>query len=185
MASGIHRMMKKSLLRILITVVVIVTVTLFAGYLLPTAWKVERQVLIAAPPAAVFPYLNSLKKWREWTVWYAREPELATEYSGPDAGVGATSRWKSDDGRGAMMILESRPERRVDYQLLLGGGEIVVHGSLHLIPEDKASRVVWRAGGVSGGNPVERYLTWLFKFQTSRDFEQSLARLKERLERRD
>jgi uncharacterized protein YndB with AHSA1/START domain len=164
---------------------VIVVVLLFAGLLLPKDWQVERDIVIQTPPSAVFPYLNSLKKWREWTVWYAREPELATEYSGPDAGVGATSRWKSDDGRGAMMILESRPERRVDYQLLLDGGEFVMHGSLHLIPVDAATRVVWRAGGVGGDNPVERYMTLMFKFWIGRDFEQSLARLKERLEKRD
>jgi uncharacterized protein YndB with AHSA1/START domain len=172
----------RSLARILVTALVIVLLVLAAGLLLPKSWRVEREILIQAPPAQVFPYLNSLKKWRDWAVWYRKNPQMTTEYSGPDAGAGATSRWSDADGRGAMKILQSVTDRRIVYLVLFDGGEFELEGAITLTPEGGGTRVVWNAAGEAGNNPVNRYFALLLSRWIGEDFAQSLAQLKALLE---
>jgi uncharacterized protein YndB with AHSA1/START domain len=168
--------------RILVATAAFVLLLLAIGLLLPSAWQVERTVLIRAPAPAIFPYLNSLKQWREWTTWYRQHPDLTTEYSGPDAGVGATSRWSGEDGRGAMKIMQSERNRLVAYTLLLNGGEFRTDGSLTLMPEGGATRVLWRAAGEVGRNPASRYFALILAFRIGGDFADSLESLKQKLE---
>lgn len=168
--------------RILIAAMLILLAAFAAGLLLPRAWVVERTTVIAVPQAAVFAEINSLKRWRDWTVWYERYPNMPGEYSGPEAGVGATSRWVADDQRGAMKIMKSEPGRLVEYELLLDGGELRMDGTLVLAPEGAGTRVTWRTGGDAGFNPLRRYFALLMSYWIGRDFDASLARLKTRLE---
>jgi len=171
-------------LRILAATLALLLVPLAGAWLLPAEWQVERSVLIHAPAAKIFPHLNNLKRWREWTVWYARTPGMQVEYEGPDAGVGATSRWKDQDGRGALKIVRSDADRRVEYLLLLDGGRYEMNGLLLLVPEAEATRVTWRTSGVTAGSPLLRYVSLLMTVWLSRDFDASLARLKDQLEAR-
>ena len=160
------------------------------GYLLPGAWHAERSVLIRAPAPAVFAYLNNLKNWREWSVAHQQGPDMPMEYSGPDAGVGATSRWRDEHGRGVMKIMHSEASERIEYRVLFDGGESSVEGALILIPEAGAvqasagasTRVVWRAAGAAGGNPVQRYFGLLLGYKVGGDLETSLQRLKQKLD---
>jgi len=168
--------------RIALLVTGFVLLAVVAGFLLPTAWHVERSVVVAAPVAKVFPYLNSLRRWPEWTVWSVNEPGVQIEYSGPEAGVGATSRWRGRDGHGAIKIMHSDSDRRIEYQLLFDGGEFAMQGILLLVPGETGTTIVWRAGGSAGRNPVERYFALWVSRRVGRDFEDSLARLKSRLE---
>ena len=168
--------------RILIVVTLLLMAAIVAGFLLPAAWQVERSIVIQAPPAAVFPALNSLKRWRDWTVWFEREPDVQVEYSGPDSGVGATSRWRGRDGRGALKIMRSDSDRRVEYQLLFDGGEFAMDGVLLLAPEASGTRVTWRARGKVETNPFARYFALLLPHWLGRDFQASLENLRIRLE---
>lgn len=172
----------QSLKRILIATVAFVLLLLAIGFLLPSAWQVERTVVIRAPAPIIFPYLNSLKQWREWTVWYQQHPDMTTEYSGPDTGVGATSRWSGEDGRGVMKIMQSERNRLVAYTLLFNGGEFRTDGTLTLISEGEATRVVWNAVGEAGRNPADRYFALFLGFRIGADFADSLELLKQKLE---
>jgi len=168
--------------RILIATVVFVLLLLAIGFLLPSAWQVERTVVIRAPAPTVFPYLNSLKQWRAWTVWYQQHPDMQTEYSGPDAGVGATSRWNGEDGRGAMKIMQSERDRLVTYTLLFNGGEFRTDGTLTLMSEGEGTRVVWSATGEVGRSPMSRYFALFLGHRIGSDFADSLELLKQKLE---
>lgn len=168
--------------RIFITTIVMLLLLLGAGFLLPGSWQVERETTIQAPPAAIFPYLNSLRKWQEWAVWGERHPAPQTEFSGPEAGPGATSRWLDRNGRGVMKIMQNRNDRTVDYELIYDGGEQQIDGKLVLVPEANGTRVVWRAAGAVGPNPLQRYAGFLREYRLGRDLEQSLFRLRDRLE---
>jgi uncharacterized protein YndB with AHSA1/START domain len=168
--------------RIFIATVAFLLLLLAIGFLLPSVWQVERTVVIRAPAPIIFPYLNNLKQWREWTVWYQQHPDMTTEYSGPDAGVGATSRWSGEDGRGVMKIMQSERNRLVAYTLLFNGGEFRTDGTLILIPEGGATRVVWNAAGEAGRNPVSRYFALFLGFRIGVDFADSLELLKQKLE---
>lgn len=187
------------LLRILIAVAIFLVLIFSIGLLLPSAWRVERSVLIHAPAPAVFAYLNNLKHWPEWTVSRQRPPELVFEYSGPATGVGATSRWRDEHERGVMKIMHTVANERIEYRVLLNGGISSVEGALMLVPEadavqgstnaagagsagTAATRVVWGATGTTGRNPVARYHTLLLGAEIGDDFEASLQKLKQKFE---
>ncbi len=170
------------LFRILVAVAAILALVFAAGYLLPVAWHAERSVLIRAPAPTVFAYLNNLKNWREWTVWYQQHPDMPTEYSGPDAGVGATSRWRDENGRGVMKIMRTDADQRIDYQILFDAGATRVNGMLMLVPEGEGTRVVWGATGATGRHPVARYFALVLGYRIGSDFEASLLRLKQKLD---
>ena len=55
--------------RILIATGVVLLVMLLIGFLLPSGWQVERSIVIRAPAATIFPYINNLKNGRVWAVW--------------------------------------------------------------------------------------------------------------------
>jgi hypothetical protein len=170
--------------RILAATLALLLLLVAGAWLLPAEWQVERGMVIHAPAAKIFPYLNNLKTWRDWAVWYTREPGMPVEYEGPDNGVGATSRWKSQDERRAMKIVRSDSDRRIEYLLLIDGGRSEMSGLLQLVPEADATRVVWRASGVTAGSPLLRYAALLRSVGIGRDFDASLARLKDKLEAR-
>jgi len=171
----------QGLIRILIAVIAILLLVLGIGFMLPGAWQVERSVVIRAPAASIFPHLNSLKQWREWTAWH-QQPDLQIEYSGPDSGVGATSRWRAREGRAVMKIMQSERDRFVAYTVLFNAGELRSDGSLTLVPESDGTRVVWRATGDTGRGPVNSYIALLRGRRISNDFDDSLEFLKRKLE---
>jgi len=171
----------QTLKRIFIATLAMLLLLLGAGFLLPGSWRVEHETVIHAPPSAIFPYLNSLQKWPEWTVWGERHPVPPTEYSGPEAGPGSTGRWLDRNGRGVLKIMQSRKDRSIDYELIYNG-EQQIDGKLVLVPEANGTKVVWRAAGTVGSNPLQRYAGLLQAHRLGGDIEQSLSRLRDRYE---
>ena len=52
-----------------------------------------RSLAIAAPPDAVFPHMNDLKKWMAWKPWGKVDPNMKLTYGGPASGVGSNYSW--------------------------------------------------------------------------------------------
>ncbi len=169
--------------RVALAAVAVVVFLLIVSLFLPSKWSVERTARIAAPASAIFPYVNSLKQWPAWTVWYEREPDLRVSYDGPDAGVGAVSRWAGKDGQGEMTITASEPDKTVSYDLVFNNGEFRVRGELRLAASADGTTVSWTTGGDVGRNPVGRYIALFMDRWMGRDFEHSLAKLKKTLEK--
>jgi hypothetical protein len=173
----------KIIKRVALAVVAVVVILLVISLFLPSKWAVERTARIAAPAPAIFPYINSLKQWPVWTVWYEREPGLRVSYDGPDAGVGAISRWTGKDGQGEMTITASQMDESVFYDLVFNNGELRVRGVLRLTEGDGGTSVSWTTDGDAGLNPVGRYFALFMDRWMGRDFERSLATLKKTLEK--
>ena len=72
---------------------------------LPGHVTVARSMVINAPESVVFPYLNNVHRFGDWSPWASRDPELTVNYSGPDQGKGAKVEWtssKASVGTGSM-----------------------------------------------------------------------------------
>src|SRR5262245_8881571 len=66
------------------------------GFLLPSKYRVSRSVMIEAGPDAVFPLVNRLSRWPEWTAWTTnRDPSMVYVHQGAPEGVGAVQTWAS------------------------------------------------------------------------------------------
>jgi uncharacterized protein YndB with AHSA1/START domain len=105
------------------TVLVIVVIVVAALILLvstrPSEFRISRSGTISAPPAAVFPHVNDLRKWEAWSPWAKLDPNAKSTFEGPAAGVGAVFGWAGNKevGEGRMTILESRPDELVRIKL--------------------------------------------------------------------
>jgi len=98
--------------------VVFLIALLFVGvsYLLPKEVVVTRMTTIEAAPEEIFPHLNSLQKFAEWSPWTKIDPEMKVNYSGPETGVGNKMAWVSEMrevGTGSQEIVDSVVNERV------------------------------------------------------------------------
>jgi hypothetical protein len=85
----------------------------------PSHFHVERSIVVAAPPEAVFPLIDDFHRWHEWSPWEQLDPGMKRVYSGPAAGPGAIYEWagNQDVGSGSMRITSSRAPSQVTIAL--------------------------------------------------------------------
>ncbi len=105
--------------KILIGLAVLIVVFLVAVAMQPSSYRVARSIVIAAPPDAVFPHMNDLRKWEAWNPWGKADPNMKLTYPGPTSGVGANYFWAGNNevGEGHATITESRPGESVKYKM--------------------------------------------------------------------
>lgn len=172
------------LMKTLLVIVALVVIAAVVGFFLPSSYKVERSASIKAKPDVVFPYLNNLKRWPEWTAWTKeRFPDMSIAFAGPEAGVGATYSWEGESvGRGTLKITGSEPGKSIDYDLDFDGGKYLSKGTLKLAEEGDVVKVTWTNEGALGNNPVNRYFGLLMDKFLGPDFEAGLKNLQKQVE---
>ena len=103
---------------LLVVVLLIAAMVLLGGMLVSPKFDVARSTTIAAPPEAVYPLVADPRRWKDWSVWNRRDPQMAMSYSGAASGAGAVWEWKSrSEGDGRMSFTEAEVGRRVAYEL--------------------------------------------------------------------
>ena len=148
------------------------------GILLPGTVEVMRSVEIAGPPEDVFPFLNDLDAWTEWTPWGDVESRL----EGPQAGPGARRVW--DDprlGSGSLTITASRPPHSVDYVAEVEGGALRFEGRITVEPLGEGSLVTWTEQADLGWNPLLGWTALNMEESQGQQLQESLDRLRERI----
>lgn len=159
----------------------------FAGYVAnrPDEFAVSRSVTIAAPPEAVFPQMNNLRKSVEWSPWTKLDPNMTTTYTGPEEGEGASYKWNGNDkvGEGSLTITESRPNELVRTRLEFVRpmeDKAMVDFTLH--PEGEQTVVTWKMYGRQ--QFVQKAVCMFMNMDAmlGKDFEEGLQNLKTRVE---
>lgn len=172
----------KPLMRLLVGLAMLVVLLLGVSYALPSHITVARTVDINAPEAEVFPYLNSPRKFNEWSPWAARGKDMVYEFTGPESGKGAGMSWKSEEfGEGTQEIIESEANKYIKVALDFGdqGGGTSYY---RLAPRGAGTRVTWGFDTEIGNNPIMRWMGLMFDRWIGTDYEQGLARLKQVVE---
>lgn len=108
----------------MLTTILIVVAVLVIGVLLvaatrPADVRVTRTATLAAPPSMVFPHLNDLRKFQDWSPWAKLDPNCQLTFEGPATGVGSSFSWTGNAkvGAGKMTITESRANELVAYHM--------------------------------------------------------------------
>lgn len=103
---------------ILVAVVAVIGIIALIASTKPDEWTIQRQATIPGPPAKVFPHIDDLHKFNEWSPWAKLDPAIKLTYAGPASGSGANCSWEGNGkvGVGKMRIIESRPNELVCYQ---------------------------------------------------------------------
>jgi hypothetical protein len=172
----------KPLPRLLIGVALLLGLLLAVSFALPKQISVVRSLDINAPEADIFPFLNSPRKFNEWSPWAARDKDMVYSFSGPPAGKGARMTWKSDEfGEGSQEIIESEPGKLVKVALDFGaeGGGTSFY---RLTPKGAGTRVTWGFDTDIGNNPIARWMGLMFDRWIGADYEEGLALLASRVE---
>ncbi len=155
------------------------SVFVVVGILLPGTVEVTRSVEIAAPPEQVFPLLNSLDAWTEWTPW----GDVQSRIEGPAAGAGARRVW--DDpiiGAGSLSITDSRPFTSVDYMVEVEGGALRFDGSIIVEARGAGSLVTWTERADLGWNPLMGWTALNMEETQGAQLQDSLERLRRHVE---
>ncbi len=171
---------------ILVVLAAAIAVVLILAAMKPNEFRVERNILINAPVAAVFEQVNDPRKANGWMPWLKADPNAKVVYEGPAVGVGAASYWNGNKnvGEGRMTIIESRPELVKTKLEFFKPFKAVNTGEFALAPEGKATRLTWRMYGPSNFlNKVMSVVMNCDKMIGSQ-FEKGLAELKSRLEKK-
>ncbi|QHQ35589.1 SRPBCC family protein [Algicella marina] len=170
--------------RVILAVSVIAAGLILFAYALPRVVSASRSITIAASPAEIYPYLDSLQAFHEWSPWTERDPDMVVKFSGPDQGVGNRMEWVSDQddvGTGSQEIIAAVPDERVETALDFGPMGTADAAWL-LRPVDTGTEVEWTFSTDLGLNPVWRYMGLMMEGWVGADYEKGLQSLKSRVE---
>ena len=170
-----------AILKKLILVVALLLVLLAAiGMLLPRWVHVERSIVIDAPRATVFAFVDRFKQFNKWSPWADVDPDAKYTWEGPDYGVGAKQSWVGNPktiGSGSEEIVEVKPPELVKVRLDFGAQGVSASQFL-LAVEGAGTNVTWSFDSDMGAGPIGRYFGLLIDHWVGPDYEKGLANLK-------
>ena len=157
----------------------LVLLVVVIGFFLPSGFSVQRSIEINAAPRKIYDLVVEPRRWKDWSVWTRRDPDMRITYAGPPFGMGAKWAWVSkSEGNGSMEFTRVEPDRAVEYLLLFPDFNMRSTGALRLEPAGNATRVTWTNVGDVGGNPLKHYLAVTMVRMVGPDFDAGLANLK-------
>jgi hypothetical protein len=176
----VMKALKKTVLFLLFLAAVLAVVSVF----LPANYHVERSIVVMAKSEEVYPYLNNLKRWQDWSAWTKeQDPTVVFTYEGPEEGVGSTMKWTGKKFRdGTLTITESNPQIAVKYDLSLRDGDFTSHGAILFKMAGPGTKLVWVSDGDLSSNPIHRYAGLIMERMIGKDFEIGLRKLKKKIE---
>jgi hypothetical protein len=104
---------------LVIVFAVLIALLLIYAATRPASFRVERSVIINAPPEKIFPLINDFREWEPWSPWEKVDPAVKRSYSGAASGEGAIYEWNGNKniGQGRMEIVESLPPSIVKLKI--------------------------------------------------------------------
>lgn len=172
------------LLRIFGGLALVAVLVVVAGFFVPSTYRVERSLLIAAPPQRLYGLVAVPRRWPEWAIWNRRDPAMALSFFGPEIGAGAGWAWDSrTEGRGRMTFLTADPIKGFTYELAFPDYGSTSSGEIRFEPVPGGTRVTWTNQGDVGRNPLMHYMALVMDRMVGPDFDAGLANLRTLAER--
>lgn len=162
----------------------LVLVLILVGFFLPRKVHVARSILIDCPKETIFPHLNNLQHFVNWSPWTEKDPNMKQTFSGPESGTGCTYEWEGDRkkvGSGSMCITNSIENQRVETDLNFGK-QGTAQANWILETKDAKTKVIWTLDTDMGVNPIGRYFGLFMDKMIGPDYEHGLNKLKAKLE---
>lgn len=109
------------LIEILIALAIVVALFLVIGLLLPSSRHLQEEVETNRKMSIVYDTISSMRRFDDWNVLPLQDPQMRTELTGPETGVGAAFEYESDLrklGTGKWEIVDAVPGKSVTYRLV-------------------------------------------------------------------
>lgn len=83
-------------------------------------FRVEGAVPLDAPAERVYAELQDFGRWRTWSAWSARDPEMTLRLTGARTGMGAACTWSGNriTGSGGMEVVHAVPRQRLIIRVI-------------------------------------------------------------------
>jgi hypothetical protein len=167
--------------KILLVVAALVVVLLVVVATRPATYRIERSLVVGAPPETIFGHLADFHRWDAWSPWAKLDPAIKTTFQGRDGAVGASYAWTGNDkvGQGSMTIASASPPGRLVINLeFLAPFKSSCLTTFDLGPDPKGTRVTWIMEGRNDflGKAMSIFMD--MDRMVGGDFERGLAALK-------
>jgi hypothetical protein len=173
----------KLIRRLVIVLAVLAAIVAGGGLMLPRSVQVERSAVIAAPPGQIFPYINDLRKFNEWSPWPRRDPQTKYAFTGTERGAGAGMTWQSEKhGAGSQHIVASRQDQQIESVFDFGVMGMA-WAKFSLAPDGAGTRVTWSLDSKLPYDPLVRWMGLMLPARIGAEYEEGLARLKALVEK--
>jgi carbon monoxide dehydrogenase subunit G len=170
----------------MLKIIIIVILVLIAAILIyaaskPDTFRIQRSILIKAPPEKIFAILNDLHRWGVWSPYEKKDPAMKRYYSGAEIGKGAVYEWEGNKnvGKGRMEIAESTVPSRLLIKLdFIAPFQAHNAAEFTLEPQGELTNVTW---AMYGPSPFISKVMCLFinmDNMVGKDFEVGLDNLK-------
>lgn len=180
----------KFIKRLLTGILALVLVLFVVSFFLSPKSHVERSATINASPDSVFAVLNNIKTYNSWMPWNQLDPNMKTNFFGPESGVGAGYSWESSHdnvGSGKLAIVTSQPGQLVATSMDFGENGTAM-GGWKLSPAGGGTQVTWFMDSEVSGNilmkAVGKYFNLFMDKMVGPDFEKGLGNLKKVTEKK-
>lgn len=144
-------------------------------------FRYERSGVINAPAENVYRYISDFKRGKLWNPYAQKDPNMKTNFIGPDAQVGSIMEFdgNSEAGAGKLEIIKLVPNQSVDIRLIMTSpfyAENLIE--YRLTPEGAGTRFSWAMSG--DGGFMGKLISTVFDCEKmiAGDFETGIARLK-------
>lgn len=151
-------------------------------FLLPNSLEVTRTISIDRPRASVFAMINDLRIAKEWSPYYARDPD-ATFTISDEPGPGQSMLWVStvrDVGRGRMSIVDATENREVQAIVEMAD-RATLNSRIELRPNPNGTSAAWTVSAQCSQGWINvpcRYMNLIMRTKIENDLDSGLARLK-------
>ena len=130
------------------------------GLALPPTFKVTRTMRINNSAAGIYPYLNTIERWPEWTILNkSKDATILYSFSGPERGIGGAMTFDGEKlGNGKIIITDSERDHSLNFELKLNEEQVTFHGVIFLEPKSSGTDVTITMEGDVGFHLVNRYV---------------------------
>tara|TARA_B100000614_G_C14510969_1_gene478553 strand:- start:172 stop:711 length:540 start_codon:yes stop_codon:yes gene_type:complete len=175
----------KTLFRFLLSILFILLVI---GIFLPSNATLEKNIKIQASANKIFPHINEMILFYEWTPWNKISRNTEVSFEGKNKGIGAKIVWKNPDNEinnGNIVISKSEVDRLVKMNFNFGGK---FQGESTFFLEQGSSNFTnmkWKIEAEFGWDLFSRYTGLLFEKIIGETYQDGLMDLKNKIERNE
>ncbi|PMS16623.1 polyketide cyclase [Trinickia dabaoshanensis] len=154
----------------------------------PNEFHIARSVTIEAPPEAIYPLINDLRRFNEWNPFAKSDPTINLTYGASSEGRDGSYVWNGSgrSGKGRMQITETVPPQRIAMSLQFEKPMKANNTVLFTLkPQDAATDVSWEMSGVSSYMQKLFGVCFNMEKMVGGEFDKGLNSLKVKVEKGD
>ena len=172
--------MKKFLFFVLLLLIALAII----GYFLPTQYSITKRITINAPKTEIHNYVGDLHKWKEWTVWDGKDPDVVITTGEKTTGIGANQSWQDNHGGGSLVFTAWSPDKGVEYDLFFQAGKYKSKSKIEYSSKSNdRTEVKWTLHGDTQTPILGGYFSLYIQYSVGSMFEQGLSQLKFKIEK--